>query len=610
MIYFIEKHQKYIISLLFFTGFVFSLLGISAVETKATLWDALFRMLPTTIFIDYPVESNIFTAISKILFLLATIFAVALVFFSNLFNRFSAWLIQRKPYNLVIGYGRQNQALLSKGWGKGKTIIIEPYVDLLTVSSIQDKHYAIKQSYASEGINKINLKKLKNCVISVGGDDKNIASAIELLERLDDKIKRRVFVRIENKDLAVLFKHNIVKTKKNNDVIIYSANEMLAKDLFTRYVFLSERKDILTTKDDYSVVTVGDSELAIEIVYYLASIAHLPNQNILTIYCICNNAEKFVSNIYKKFSGIDDIPHLKVKPITLDDTSLDFYTHDVWRSARLVNIFIATHNEEQNLDIAINLQDTTYIQDIASEKFQTKVFFAAYQNTVLGENIDNNKDEKEFANFYSFANMDEVICGQNLSNADADTLAKLVNFSYDDVTQELQQETIEKKWETLAPHLKYSNRSQAQHLDIKLLVLGFKKLKVNGQTYKDLLAKNEKIIKTKITNYDDIVKSINLNKDTNTSNYRLETFPTSFDDALIDQLARAEHNRWNASHYLLGWKHHKDEDGKGKNKLHRCLLPIEAFNTNELKITYQYDLQSVVNIPKYLAYVGYEIVDI
>jgi len=38
-------------------------------------------------------------------------------------------------------------------------------------------------------------------------------------------------------------------------------------------------------------------------------------------------------------------------------------------------------------------------------------------------------------------------------------------------------------------------------------------------------------------------------------------------------------------------------------------MPIEEFKTDRVKISYQYDLLSLLNIPRYLALSAYEIVE-
>lgn len=113
-----------------------------------------------------------------------------------------------------------------------------------------------------------------------------------------------------------------------------------------------------------------------------------------------------------------------------------------------------------------------------------------------------------------------------------------------------------------------------------------------------LLKANEIVFNSKLIDSDISEEQLN--------NYQSAYFPKTF-DILFNELARAEKNRWNAFHYLKGWQYNKNLDKKAKK--HDCLMPIEDFKTDRIKNTYKYDLLSLLNIPKYLAYSGYEIIE-
>ena len=169
-----------------------------------------------------------------------------------------------------------------------------------------------------------------------------------------------------------------------------------------------------------------------------------------------------------------------------------------------------------------------------------------------------------------------------------------VLYSYDE--KAMTKKNIDDNCNKLSLHKKNANRSQAQHIDIKLLALGLGRRKSKKSQY-ILLGLNQSILRSKIKNYDEIVTQL--------QNYQPQHFPDSFNQ-LIDKLANCEHNRWNAMHYLYGWQHNQNRNDNAKQ--HPCLLPMAAFDTDALKETYQYDLQSIINISKYLAYIDYELV--
>ncbi len=89
--------------------------------------------------------------------------------------------------------------------------------------------------------------------------------------------------------------------------------------------------------------------------------------------------------------------------------------------------------------------------------------------------------------------------------------------------------------------------------------------------------------------------------------FEVKYFPKEY-KTMFEKLIRTEHNRWNAFHYLNGWKY-----GETKNKakkVHDCLLPLEKFKKPELQLSVIYDMYAILYIPNYLANAGYEIAEI
>ncbi|NPA50949.1 MAG: hypothetical protein GXO02_04905, partial [Epsilonproteobacteria bacterium] len=227
--------------------------------------------------------------------------------------------------------------------------------------------------------------------------------------------------------------------------------------------------------------------------------------------------------------------------------------------------------------------------DLESAKgyLKTKILFAIYHDLGISKKINENKDV--FKNFYSFANFEKVINEQNIIDEELDLIAKLIHYSSYLGEKEINKEELNKKWLELSFFKRDSNRSQALHIDIKLLALNLSKQK-SSKSLKELLAINQKIFSEAIKIEE---------KDTK--------FPKEF-NTLISKLAMAEHNRWNSFHYLHGWEYCEIRDNKAKR--HHCLLPFSKFTTQDQKDTYKYDIDSIKNIPLYLAHAGYEIVNI
>ena len=67
------------------------------------------------------------------------------------------------------------------------------------------------------------------------------------------------------------------------------------------------------------------------------------------------------------------------------------------------------------------------------------------------------------------------------------------------------------------------------------------------------------------------------------------------------------YHRDRSNHYLNGWQYSSKR--KDEAKEHPCLQPLESFDTDTIKETYQHDIASVYYIPQYLARAGFEVVD-
>jgi hypothetical protein len=210
--------------------------------------------------------------------------------------------------------------------------------------------------------------------------------------------------------------------------------------------------------------------------------------------------------------------------------------------------------------------------------------------------IEKDKNQKAFANFYSFGNIKTVSTKEILINEEFDKIAKLIHNDYKE-EKDILTNILNREWLNTSQHKQDSNKTQAIHLDIKLLAFGLKRIKSTRAWY-ELLKLNRKKFDSKLENSTNIKDRIN--------NFTPSHFPISF-TTTIDKVARAEHNRWSAFHYLNGWQYSPQRNIDAKE--HDCLQPFEKFSTDETKDTYKYDLASVYFIPDYLARGGFEIVE-
>jgi len=604
--YFIIKYQGYIIGVLAVVAFFFGFLGFLSLPDKHfSILHSIVLTLGLFVFewIDY--QNSPLLDLATIFAIGATSFGLFLIFFSKYFNNLHIKRIQKKPYELLIGLSEQNIALLEKSYSGEPTIIIEKNREHTHLEYFKERGFGVKALDANKAIWLLDVTNVSRIVISTSNDRKNIALGKQLLnfikenqdkKKIKEETKRNIYLSIGNRDLSVLFKQNVISNgdNRNTNVFAFSLYENMAKKLFLEHNILGYQRDIIKGSDKFSMIVVGDSDLALEIVYHLAFLSTLPNENPLVLHLVDANADKFKCKIKKTFPKIDDIPHLTIEATNIDNETLAFYTDKLWQCDNLTNIFIATKNEEKNLEIAINLQDTTYIKEIGYKRFNTKVLFALYHNLGLGEEINSNRDT--FANFYTFGNIEETSTREILFDEDLDYIAKLIHLNYRGL-EVIDKNEMYDNWIGTSPHKRDANKTQALHIDIKLLAFALQKKKTTKRL-EDCLRDNRKIFERKLENSDEIKREL--------ESYNIEYFPKNFEDRYIDKVARSEHNRWNAFHYLNGWSHNLVRNDEAKE--HSCLLQLEVF-PDEVKETYQYDLASVYHMPEYLAHAGYEIIE-
>jgi len=646
-IFLLNNRKKIFMFLVSFT-FLLGLIGYILSDQTS----GFFNIINSTISLfwgEFKDDKSILLEMAKSLAIICFFFGAIFLFFTNIVNDIIVNIIQKRPHNLIIGLSSQNQHYInslectnasdnsktdkksdkksdnSSQPSGNSTLIIEANANHDAIERYRKRGFGVIASKAEETIDTLDhLDNLKMCIISTGSDRQNIALALKLIEKIPPnkkRSKRSIYVRVDNRDLSVLFQDHIKvvgsQTEKGIDLIPHSLQTIICRQLFKEHSVLGLQTKLINGNLPFHIIVVGASKLSIEIIYHLAILAHLPNQNHLTIHLIDTEAKKFCANVEKHFPGIAQIPQLKLAPLELDSESLEFYRDAIWHRTNLTNIIIATDTDDKNFDIAVNLQDTTYIQETTHKgQSHIKVLFAISSHTGLGSKISD--DNVIFANFHTFGDLSQASSEGNLIDEDLELIAKLINHGYNNlpVDKRINEDDLHDEWMALSLHKKESNRAQASHMDIKLLSLGLKKNKtditdITDEEFKALLDENRKVFNQTIPSIVETEKLL--------LNYKNEYFPSSF-NSLPDKIARAEHNRWNAFHYLRGFKY--GEKKYEQAKIHNCLKPIENFvdvtekvsadgtKNGTLKQLYQYDLHSVVYIPLYLAHTGYQILPI
>ena len=572
--------------------------------------------------------SNIFLFIAGISASI-TIFLLAVVFFiKDFFEKKLVKDMFKKEHTAIFGLGEINRSFLNSIKDNNQIasiVIIESDSSNMYLEDYRQRGFGvyIGDVFNPKNLELLNFNMMKNAIIALGEDRHNIEFSKIILDDYKENTELKLVVHIQNKDLEILFHSKFIK-KNDNQIHIktFSFYEEVAKDLFSKHFVDGDTTKYIYNGDEFNTIVLGDGQLIEKILYQIALISHLPKENKHTVYIVDKEADKLLTKIkkalyYKKEKN--SFTSLEIQAINLDQVSLEFYSDNIWHIENLVNVIVAFDEEKKNLDVAVELYNRTYLQKSIDNNDMPKILFGMYDELLLSGMININKDE--FNNFCTYGNVNDILSYNELIDEETDQIAKLINSGYGDEydNKKLNQDinTLNNKWYNTAKFSdKLSSLAQAKHIDMKLKSMGLKRIKheTNNCDKKILLKSNQKLIFEKIqkdrkeVGLDEnslITYSKELEKFWSNQEYKICYFPEKF-DTLFEEMIRMEHNRWNAYHYLNGWKY-ATEKVKSK-KEHDCLVPLKDFDKDSIKITIIYDIYAFLYLPNYLTEAGYEII--
>jgi hypothetical protein len=585
--------------------------------------------------LDFPSklnETNIFIFLA-IISALITISLVAVIFFiKESLDNYLIRSIFKKDHVAVFGLGEVSLSFLnsySQQKGQKDIAIIESDANNLNLEKFRKKGMGVFVGDAlnDRNLGLLNFNTMQSAIIALGNDRVNIELAkkiINLYEKNKIETPIKLIVHIQNRDLDFLFHQKFILPDEDKplkvDVKTFSFYQEVAKDLFEHHSIDGETEKFIVSYERINNILIGDGELVKNIIHQMALISHFPNENIHTVSVVDKEADQLVVEIKKHlYYQPENFPTFKIEAISLDSNNLNFFSNEIWKKENVANVIIAFDDEAKNLDLTVELYNRTYLSSAIDNAEMPKILFAIYDQLLLSDIV--NINQEAFRNFYTFGNSDKVLCHENLIEEEKDLLAKLINAGYGDLynPEKLAFDEIatNNKWYNVKKYSdKLSSIAQAYHIDLKLKSMGLKKQK-NTQVSpnkNELLKLNRKLL---LQVFDNERKSLEIGEEAlkeyskeldkfwAKKSYEVKYFPKAF-TTLFEKMIRMEHNRWNAYHYLNGWKY---GDIKNKSKKeHDCLLPLKDFDKDYLQITVIYDIYSFLYLPNYLAEAGYEIV--
>jgi len=317
-----------------------------------------------------------------------------------------------------------------------------------------------------------------------------------------------------------------------------------------------------------------------------------------------------------RYPRIDAIPHITLEYRTLDYKTRRYYDDPLWHTP-LTHVILTHDDSRANIDIAAELIDSAYRDRSSDEELSPLIHIAIHENRMIADEIDANAD--------LCARCDPFACTQDMASKrwvldeEHYRIGKQIHAGYRErylpYTTMADQESIEAKWLKVSTlNDRPSNIAQAYHLPLKLKALGLTSRPSSLNPDNELIRHNRAMLNAVIG---EELKSLGLDDASLTAKTKgydtwehvqtFDYFPTAY-DTMVAKLIRAEHNRWNAFHYLRGWHHTLDTTDKPAKK-HRCLVLMPEMDPRD-RYTVLYDLLSILYIPNLLADAGYEIVEV
>ena len=454
-----------------------------------------------------------------------TALIILMPFISKYFKIFN-WLKKRyliscsQDYIVVCGLGKNNRIYIDSELNDNinNIIVIEQNSNNIYLEEYRKRGVVVIIGDASNIniLQYLNINKIKHILVSVGNDISNLEIVTQIL---DINLSTKVYVHMEDRSLRHFHKENGIF--QSNNIKIFSYYEEASRELFDKFDIDGNDKRLIDSSENFSIAVIGNTNLSCEIIGQACIMGQLPNENKLTIYCIDKDISEFKKFVEINYTEINRVPNITIEYIDLDVNSIAFYKSKIWHN-NLTNIVISLDDEQTNLDIASNLANITFLEQIVDNKLKTNIILAMFNSYNLSTKIKENS--MLFNNFNIFADAKDICDKKWIINDLRDKKAILINDIYIKENPEKA-----KEWDELNYFEKESNRASADHIKIK-------------QKYLSIHA----------------------------------------DDDAKELLAKCEHNRWNSFHFLNGYKYAKYNSSELKEqrakKFHHCLTSYDTLS--------------------------------
>lgn len=468
----------------------------------------------------------------------------------------SAFIKYHRNHIVIVGLNYMSRYLASNLLGHGeKVVIIGDIADVRKLDPVEKEGAVLVEGELSgkNFLRNLGAARARYFVFLNDDDERNIEDALTVNHYLADHAKGpnvTLYTHVsddlkldEVTGLRLLEDHHLQQNAdKQCEIKIFSEYERASRIIFNKYS--PDTFTRVTSPDDPQVriAVIGSGRLAQSFILRVARLGHFANLK-KTLVTMFQDGKTVLDRMQLSFKQMRNFIDIE-----LVDTAPDLFDGEDFRRMNAEHRFSAVY---------ILCDDDTVVPGILTRL--SRIDLPGRINVVVGVNnpyslLSKRLEGIDFESIviHKFSVTEQTFTREGLISETLDKLARVVHNDYRSKHEDIDpSKTSHRLWEMLPPDFKNQNREQADHILVKLRVLGFK----GEGNISSIVIPREK----------------------------------------LELLSRMEHNRWWAFMALNGWV--RGENRNDRIKKHTDLKPYDELD-EEVK---QSDRNAVLNIPYLLA---------
>ena len=463
---------------------------------------------------------------------------------------------QFNEWRLAFIKGRENSAKLYKKSGLSLT----KHVILLNDDdSLNLDNYLSVKKYLEQNPRKIRFARVKKFFRKKDG----IQNQMQILLHLNHAKALEIFEGLKKIDTEEIRTYS------------FSAYQLKAEKMLSDQPLYKSYEEQLRNLDGkpLHLLFIGFGKTNQFLAYHALNLGHFFTKEPMKITVLDRNIEKVMKEF--KFLANDYGEVAKIDPRPVDLSAMSIKTAIEGIQDEITHVFLGLTDDFLDMIEGI---------EVAKVCPNVPIFIKMKDDREVSIVLDN--DQGAFKRLKRYAFLSEVLTADYVLNETLQTIAKEAHENYCKLKKTLRNED-DKSWEALNSFKQESTRFQMLHNETKLMLLGLEKVRLEDPLYEDSVL-------------DDF-------------RYR------QYVDDYTEELAIVEHQRWNAFHYLRGWRTAGEQDGwkrneenrKGlKDDLAKIKLHPDLVDWDELSDTSkQYDKESIERLREYYEAQGYGLIE-